>query len=114
MQVFAPFSDIQKIAMCLDQKRLGKQRVEARDLICIAGKKQPSFMSQKQYKYILRRYGNHPAYKMYENHIRFLLKYLEIICGYWTNHYGFVDNCYNQARSYVFIQTKLYKKDKYP
>lgn len=62
MQVFLPFPDIDKSLRCLDKKRLGKQRVEAKQLInTITG--------------ISDGWKNHPCTKMYTEYLGFLKHY---------------------------------------
>ena len=52
MQTFLPYPDFEKTAKCLDYRRLGKQRVEAKQILdCLAGRS----MGWK----------NHPAVKMW-------------------------------------------------
>ena len=53
MQTFLPYPDFQKTAQCLDYKRLGKQRVEAWQILqCLTGNGS-------------LRWKNHPAVKMW-------------------------------------------------
>lgn len=62
MQVFLPFPDIEKSLRCLDKRRLGKQRVEAKQLIQIVSG------DGKGWK-------NHPCTRMYTNYLGFLKHY---------------------------------------
>ena len=55
MQTFLPYPDFQKTAQCLDNKRLGKQRVEARQIISTLEGKSNGWR-------------NHPAVKMWKGY----------------------------------------------
>jgi len=60
MQTFAPYSDVEKIASSLDYRRLGKQRVEAMQILNAIQKKNG--------------WSNHPIVSMwrgYENALKF-------------------------------------------
>ena len=66
MQTFLPYSDFQESLSCLDDKRLGKQRVEAMQIINIltgknptaAWKNHPAVRMWKGYEYALKHYHN--------------------------------------------------------
>lgn len=95
MQTFLPLADLKENAKCLDRLRLGKQRVEARDiLVVLLGR--PSWCSEKQYNYLISRYKNHPAVLQYKGNELFLLHYLRYICDEWVNR-GYEENCFLQA-----------------
>lgn len=102
-----------KTALILDNKRLGKQRVEARDILVILGNKKPSWMSKKQFHFLLRRYSNHPAVKQWKDSEYFLFMYLVFIVFYWKFK-GYKDNCLKQAEKFVFKETKLFLNNKFP
>jgi hypothetical protein len=79
MQSFLPFSDFAATAAVLDQRRLGKQRVEALQILrglTIAG------------------YGwrHHPAVKMWAGYEEALVRYGMEICSAWTKR-GRADTC---------------------
>ena len=66
MQTFLPYQNFQKSVQCLDYKRLGKQRVEAKQIIDILSSD------------IQSRWRNHPAVKMwngYENSLKSYYNY---------------------------------------
>lgn len=70
MQTFLPYSDFAKSAGCLDNRRLGKQRVEARQILNIlAGKS--------------RGWRNHPAVLMWSGHEKALRQYLRAVILEW-------------------------------
>lgn len=77
MQTFLPYSDFQKSAECLDFRRLGKQRVEAKQIYLALT--DPNYGWQ-----------NHPAVKMWKNHSEYLLFYGVVICEEWISR-GYKD-----------------------
>lgn len=79
MQTFLPYSDFQTTAECLDYRRLGKQRIEA---------KQIYFALTDDSK---RGWKNHPAVKMWKGFESALLKYGQIITLEWIRK-GYKDN----------------------
>jgi hypothetical protein len=80
MQTFLPYSDFGWSASVLDNKRLGKQRVENLQIMKAL---------------TLPEYGwkNHPAVKMWRNHVSDLYRYQVAICAEWTEVRGFKDTC---------------------
>lgn len=81
MQTFLPFSDFQATAECLDYRRLGKQRVEAMQLLDLLV--HPNKQS---------RWRNHPALKMWEGHAEKLATYAIVMCREWIAR-GYKDTC---------------------
>lgn len=78
MQTFLPYKSFVETAKCLDWRRLGKQRVEALQLLNA-----------------LRDGGgwiNHPATKMWRDHSNALIEYGVVICDEWIAR-GFEDTC---------------------
>jgi hypothetical protein len=85
MQTFLPYKSFIETAKCLDNKRLGKQRVEAKSILNIL-----------EGKAKLNRYGkiswaNHPAVKMWAEYENCLKLYLNLIIEEWENR-GFGNN----------------------
>lgn len=74
MQTFLPNISFIESAKCLDYKRLGKQRVEARMLLNI-------LLGQTQKK----GYANHPATKMWKGYQDTLKLYHDIMIAEWIN-----------------------------
>ena len=69
MQTFLPYPDFRKSAKCLDYKRLGKQRVEARQILdCITTP---------------NTWRNHPAVLMWEKHTSVLKLYYNHMVEEW-------------------------------
>jgi Pyrimidine dimer DNA glycosylase len=80
MQTFLPYPDFEKSVQCLDFKRLGKQRVEAFQILNI----------------ILNRtktngWRNHPVIKMWENNPNALKLYFNLAIKEWMRR-GYRNN----------------------
>ena len=79
MQTFLPYPDFKMSAACLDDKRLGKQRVECLQILrCLSG--------------ITKGWRNHPAVKMWHPYVGYLNLYGKAICKEWIKR-GFKDTC---------------------
>ena len=91
MQTFLPYQDFMKCAEVLDNKRLGKQRVEAYQiLLCL---ETPN------------RWKNHPAVLMWKGYSAKLYTYLLSMCCEWVNR-GFNDSILKKAER--FAQTPYF------
>lgn len=79
MQTFLPYSDFAKSASVLDQRRLGKQRVETMQIMqaLVGGS----------------RWSCHPAVKMWTGYETSLMQYQLAVCQEWTKVRGFKDTC---------------------
>ena len=86
MQTFLPYDAFRKSAKVLDDKRLGKQRVEVCQILRTL--RETSFG-----------WTNHPAVKMWESHELALAKYGLFICYEWVRR-GFKDK---QAKTILEI-----------
>jgi hypothetical protein len=85
MQTFLPYPDFEKSAKVLDNKRLGKQRVEAKQiLIMLNGILNGLYKSNSPFK-------NHPAVRMWKGYEEALSYYLISIINEWLNR-GFENN----------------------
>lgn len=71
MQTFLPYENFVETAKCLDYRRLGKQRVEAYQLLL--GMYDPDKFGWK----------NHPAFKMWNGYDLFLAGYGLTMCQEW-------------------------------
>ncbi|WP_433989515.1 hypothetical protein SuNHUV7_00560 (plasmid) [Pseudoseohaeicola sp. NH-UV-7] len=72
MQTFLPYPDFTASAQCLDYKRLGKQRVECRQILnALEGRS--------------RGWVNHPATRMWADHIDALKLYYNIVSEEWIS-----------------------------
>jgi len=98
MQTFLPYPDFLKSAQCLDNKRLGKQRVEALQILrIITGEDSNS------------RWKNHPAVRMWRGYADALANYTIIICKVWSDK-GYKDSC--KLKVYKLI-SKRYEPDNF-
>lgn len=70
MQTFLPYPDFAQSAAALDYRRLGKQRVEAKQIYLA--------LTEPDYGW-----KNHPAVKMWIGHETALLAYGATICSEW-------------------------------
>jgi hypothetical protein len=79
LQTFLPYADFKKTAECLDNKRLGKQRVEALTILrVLAGE--------------VKGWRHHPAVLMWKGYENALVAYGLAICDEWIRR-GFKDRC---------------------
>lgn len=87
VQTFLPYSDFRESASALDDKRLGKQRVETLQIMgaLLEG----------------RGWANHPASKMWRGHEYALLTYQVFICFEWIRR-GFKDTCLKKTMNLYF------------
>lgn len=72
MQTFLPYSDFIQTSKCLDWRRLGKQRVEANQILNILEGKTKS-----------NAWRNHPAVKMWKGYEESLKLYRNIMIKEW-------------------------------
>ncbi len=79
MQTFLPYADFERSARVLDSKRLGKQRVEA--LQVVRGLTRPDYGWRR-----------HPAVLMWKGFEEALGRYGLVCCSIWTE-LGFGDTC---------------------
>ncbi len=77
MQTFLPYAGFDRTARALDPRRLGKQRVEA--LQVLRGQLVPGYG-----------WRHHPAVKMWHGHDEALAAYGVAICRQWIRH-GYAD-----------------------
>lgn len=94
MQTFLPYSDFKISAVCLDNRRLGKQRVECLQIL-------------KSLTDVHYGWRNHPAVKMWEDYEAALYRYACAIIHQWTSWpiYG-IDNCLEQI-TYIMIKNQI-------
>lgn len=78
MQTFLPYRSFIESARCLDYSRLGKQRVEAYQII-------------KTIEENRKAWANHPAVLMWRNHIRELKFYFDCMVTEWAKR-GYKNN----------------------
>jgi hypothetical protein len=80
MQTFLPYPDFEKSAKVLDYRRLGKQRVEALQILNIL----TGNTNKKGWR-------NHPAVLMWKGYERALMKYTNVIIAEWIRR-GYKNN----------------------
>jgi hypothetical protein len=72
MQTFLPYSSFERSAEVLDYRRLGKQRVEAYQILCA--------LSDSKYGW-----QNHPAVRMWRGYEAALIAYYSVVCREWIS-----------------------------
>jgi hypothetical protein len=77
MQTFLPYPDFEKTAKVLDYRRLGKQRVETKQILMALNGQTKGWV-------------NHPATKMWAGHERALAEYGLQMCTEWKSR-GYKD-----------------------
>lgn len=87
VQTFLPYPDFQATAEALDDRRLGKQRVETLQVL--------RALSREQYGW-----KNHPAVRMWAGHEEALAAYGLAICAEWSRR-GHADTCAVKIRTEV-------------
>lgn len=93
MQVFLPFEDFAESAAVLDQKRLGKQRVETLQLFLGVLR----LNNDGTPKTTKRTWGDHVVGRLWAPHLYTLLEYQEAVCNDWTAR-GYRDTCLDKTR----------------
>ena len=94
MQTFLPYPDFQDSAAVLDQRRLGKQRVETLQI-----------MVALVYS---RGWIHHPAVCMWRGYEFSLLRYQEAICYEWHLRRGYKDTCLRKTSEVFWSAPYLY------
>lgn len=85
MQTFLPLASFKRSAECLDNKRLGKQRVECKQILLALG---VGVGAHEPYE---SRWRNHPAVLMWRDYETQLIVYAAVVCKEWRSR-GFRDN----------------------
>jgi hypothetical protein len=78
VNTFVPHKTMVESLMCLDYKRLGKQRVETKQILNVLRGRSKGW-------------GNHPATRMWRGHTGSLAMYGAISCRVWAQR-GYEDN----------------------
>lgn len=78
MQTFLPYRSYEESARCLDRQRLGKQRVEAKQLLIALGVDMGKHPGNTK-----SRWRNHPAVAMWRGSEHHLAAYGWFICEEW-------------------------------
>lgn len=104
MQTFLPYHSFRNSAACLDNKRLGKQRVETKQLLLAlgvpVGQHQPKKTS----------WANHPAAKMWRHHEYHLATYGMVVCVEWQSR-GYKDSLLEQFADVVALLAGEFQPD---
>lgn len=85
MQTFMPYPSFTETARCLDYRRLGKQRIEARQIIGLLEEKEKGVDISKL------PWGNHPAVKLWDGYLDSLKIYYNTIVYEWISR-GYENN----------------------
>jgi hypothetical protein len=97
MQTFLPYENLIDSLNCLDYRRLGKQRLETREIIGInliklyPNKYNTENLSSVINEKRLKNHINHPCVKMWEKHLNILCTYGTLNCYIWIKK-GYKDN----------------------
>lgn len=100
MQTFLPYPSFRLSAAVLDQKRLGKQRVENLQIM-----KALAAPSEN------KGWANHPAVKMWRTYETSLLHYAYAVCVEWHIVRGFDDTCLRKTTEVFWDSPYLYNED---
>ena len=84
VNTFLPFADFKQSAQCLDWQRLGKQRVEAKQIIAILESNDMDAAAKLPF-------GHHPAVKMWIGHVAALKLYFNECVKEWIRR-GYKNN----------------------
>lgn len=98
MQTFLPYSDFEKSARCLDYRRLGKQRVEAMQILMVLLGRNKSSAWQ-----------HHPAVLMWQGYEYALCRYGMIMCTEWKRR-GYKDNLFFEFLVWAKILHGTFKR----
>lgn len=86
MQTFMTSSNFTEVSKMLDNKRLGKQRLESIDIYAILQyPNSVTNMNDRQKEYLYKRYRHHPIVKMWKGYEKALLIYGLEMCKEWIN-----------------------------
>jgi hypothetical protein len=89
MQTFLPYASFTHSARCLDRKRLGKQRVETKQLLLALGVPVGDHQPTKS------AWSHHPAARMWRGHEVALAGYGMVMCCEWRSR-GYRDTLFDQ------------------
>lgn len=92
MQTFLPHPEFFESARCLDAKRLGKQRVETKQILIALGVPVGDHLGNSDSSW-----RNHPAVLMWKGHEAQLAQYGLVMCHVWAKR-GFKDTLYPQFK----------------
>lgn len=102
MQTFLPYPLYRKSAACLDSRRLGKQRVETKQILIALGVTVGEHQGNRD-----SAWRNHPAVRMWRGHEAALAEYGVVVCAEWKRR-GFHDTLMPQfvdARQEILLDS---------
>ena len=88
MQTFLPYESFARSAEVLDRQRLGKQRVEALQILRVLACETPG-------------YRNHPAVGMWRGYELSLIDYGLAVCDEWHCERGYRDTCSDKIAAFT-------------
>lgn len=98
MQTFLPYPSFRESARCLDVRRLGKQRVECKQLLLALGVPVGDHQPKRS------AWVNHPACRMWRRHELTLAHYGQVMCREWRER-GYKDTLLDQFKAaYDWLQ----------
>jgi pyrimidine dimer DNA glycosylase len=100
LQTFVPYDDFGRSAEVLDDKRLGKQRVETLQIMQVLLRLRWNNAIGEIEDFQPRGWTSHPAVLMWQGYERALLEYQRKVCEVWTSR-GFKDTCYPKTLGLV-------------
>lgn len=106
MQTFLPRASFKQSARCLDNKRLGKQRVECKQILLSLG---VAIGAHEPYE---SRWRHHPAVLMWQGYETQLVVYSAVVCQEWRRR-GFRDNLLVEFMD-ALDRRQTYEKITYP
>jgi len=89
MQTFMPYSNFLESVSCLDRKRLGKQRVETKQILLALG------VPVGEHKPMKSSWSSHPATRMWKGYEGALCVYGWMACNEWKDR-GYKDTLGSQ------------------
>jgi hypothetical protein len=107
MQTFLPLPSFRASAGCLDNRRLGKQRVECKQILLCLGTPIGAHRPKKS------SWQNHPAVIMWADHPLALLVYGIVVCREWRRR-GFRDNLEKEFARVYYPRRRLVPAHRYP
>ena len=129
MQTFMPYDSFILSASCLDNKRLGKQRVECKQIyqallqgplvmydVVLSMQVFGKLITDSNIRYKKRKtaWYNHPATQMWKGYEYNLVEYSLCICDVWI-HRGFKDTLYDYfCKQLEYLKDMNYSKDYMP
>jgi hypothetical protein len=110
MQTFLPYPDFAESAEVLDNKRLGKQRIEAIQILkALAYSLLDSRVRKDLGMTELSRWIKHPAVRMWRGYELALADYGLTICTQWIER-GFRDSCWDKINEIRDVLAGTYKQ----